>query len=392
MASTSLECSIPRPDIGELHDAISTEFSKRLLGGAPVLPLSSEDVLAFVMAGTTNLMWGFITQTLKEQDPAHACCDNLVILAARRGLNLQGSTRAKGYVAVTGNPGTPIPSMIRFVGASSREYKLDLGATFNPNVISPSGGAVLRIVSILPGGVFNATAGQSLTVSATLPGVDGVATVIGNGLTGGADPEDCETLRARLLEAEASDIVVPNEAWYIRETMLYPGVTRACTDQCIGCCDPTYIGIYPFMEGVYGDVDEAPYGAPPCDVLEEMTDWMFGKENGRGQGKAPVGIRGEYLPALPTYLNVTARCFSGCPSGAEDRIRTALVEYVRATTCVGSMICKDQLRAAVYRSLGPDPCMSDIQLNFDSSIRFEDWANAYLDCGHMLVIGGVSLI
>ena len=46
---TDLTCVLPRPDIGELHSQLSAELSKRLLGGGPVLPMSAEDVLAFVI-------------------------------------------------------------------------------------------------------------------------------------------------------------------------------------------------------------------------------------------------------------------------------------------------------------------------------------------------------
>src|SRR5262245_59997298 len=169
---TSTDCVLPRPDIATLHQQTTAELSKRLLGGAPVLPMSAEDVLAFVMAGTTNLMHGFVTQALKENDPATMCCDNLVLYGARRGFDLRGASRSKGYVAITGTPGAAISSTIRFVGDSSREYKLDPAVTFNPATIEPSGGAVLRVVATLAGAQFDLAAGEPLTVATTFPGID----------------------------------------------------------------------------------------------------------------------------------------------------------------------------------------------------------------------------
>src|SRR5262245_13042499 len=111
---TSIDCVLPRPDIATLQQQVATELSKRLHGGAPVLPLSAEDVLSFVMAGTANLMHGFVTQALRENDPTTMCCDNLVVYGARRGYNLRGATRSKGYVAITGTPNSPISATIRF--------------------------------------------------------------------------------------------------------------------------------------------------------------------------------------------------------------------------------------------------------------------------------------
>lgn len=391
--NSDITCVIERPDIQEISEAVRAELSKRLLGGAPVLPLSSEDILSFVMAGTVNLMYGFISQSLKENDPLTMCCDNLVKYASRRGINLQGATRSKGYLAITGTPNTTIPLNIRFYGESSREYKLDPGVNFNPFTLNDSGGAVLRVVATIAGSVFNVVPGTMLTVGTTVPGIDIDATVVGNGLIGGTNTEDCESLRRRVIAAEVQDVIVVNEQWYLRETLRYPGVTRACTDACQGCCDPTFIAIYPFMEGVYGDdYKDPPYGIPPCDVLDQMSDWMFGRELGRGQGLAPLGVRGRYEAALPATMDITARCFAACPIGAEDRIRDAVWEYLRFHHCVGSMLCKDQIRATIYKSLGPAPCMSNIEFHFsEGSVRFEDDANVYLNCGFFAVMGEIFL-
>lgn len=387
---TSTECTLPRPEIGALHDQLATELSKRLLGGAPVLPMSTEDVLSFVMAGAVNLMFGAVSQALKENDPATMCCDNLVIYGANHGVDLRGATRAKGYAAVTGTPNAPIPPNFRLVGSSSREYKLDPGVSTNPVALDASGGASLRVVAAVGGSLFDLPAGAPLTVSTTFPGIDIDATVVGNGLTGGTEDEDCESLRKRVIAAESAGVIVPNEQWYLKQTMGYPGVTRACTDECEGCCDPSFLAIYPFMEGVYGDVETAPYGVPPPAVLDEMTAWMWGKNPGKGVGEAPVMARGGYQTAWPTVVNVTGYCFAGC-AGARDRIITALRTYIRATTCVGSKICKDQMRSAMYAAIGTDPCFSRIEFDFDDTLGREDEAYAYLACGHFLVLGDVDL-
>lgn len=388
---TSIECSLPRPDIAELHQQIATEFSKRLLGGAPVLPMSTEDVLSFVMAGTVNLMFGAVNQALKENDPASMCCDNLVIYGAKHGINLRGATRSKGYIAITGIPLSAIPPTIRFVSDDSREYKLDPGVTTNPSQLDSAGGASLRVIATTPGTEFDLVAGTVVTVSTTIPGIDFDATVVGNGIIGGTNDETCDQLRRRIIEAEAANVLTTNEKWYLQQAMSYPGVTRVCTDECLGCCDPSFVAIYPFMEGVYGDAVTAPYGVPPMGVLDEMTLWMFGAEPGRGQGLAPIGMRGGFMTAYPTYVDVIGRCPNGCQAYMADRILQALRTYVRTFYCVGSTICKDQLRAAAYLSIGHDPCFSSLDFVFDSSLRHEDEANAYLDCGHFLVVRSVTI-
>jgi len=387
-----IDCVLPRPDIGQLRDELAAELSIRLLGGAPVLPGSAEDVLAFVCGGAVNLMFGAVAQTLAQNDTATMCCDNLVRYGARRGIDLRGATRAKGYVAITGTPAASIPSTIRFVGASSREYKPDPATVTNPVELDAQGRAAIRVVAAGPGSIFNLDVGSPLTVTTTLPGIDMAATVVGSGLAGGSNDETCEALRSRVLAAEASETVVVTEAWLLQQTLQYPGVTRACTDDCAGCCDPTFTVVYPFMESVYGaDYMTEPYGVPPCDVLDEMTAWMFGAEPGRGQGLAQIGQRGVYAAALPTVMNISAQCLSGCPDGAADRIKTALWPFIRSSTCVGSTICKDEMRGQIMRALGPGLCLAHIQLDFGDTIGNEDDANAYLACGRFLVLGSIDL-
>jgi Baseplate J-like protein len=387
---TSIDCTLPRPDIVDLKTQIKTELSTRLLGGAPVLPMSAEDVLAFVMAGTVNLMHGFVTQALKENDPKTMCCDNLITYGAMHGIDLKAATRAKGYVAITGIPGTPISSNIRFVGASSREYKIDQSVTTNPVVLDPTGGAVLRVTAALPGSAYNLAPGSELTVSTTFPGIDMDATVVGSGITGGTADETCDELRARVINTEASGAVTTNLAWYMQMASRYPGVTRVCDDECEDCCDPSFITLYPFMEGVYGDMQTAPYGVPPQPVLDEMTEWMWGHEPGKGQGLAPVGIAGKFDGAIPTKVHISASCYGDCPGSAPQSVIDSVALYIRNTYCVGSAICKEQLRAAVMRAIGPDACPSMITLAFENFSR-EDEGWVYMMCGHFLVLGDVQL-
>jgi len=380
---SNVDCVLPRPDIGQLQAEVAAELSKRVLGGAPVLPGSAEDVFAFVVAGSVNLMFGAVQQALVQNDPATMCCDNLVQYAARHGQDLRGATRAKGYVALTGTPAAPIPPTIRLVGASSREYKPDPAVTSNPVMLDGTGRAALRVVAAGWGAVFNLDAGQTLTVSTTIPGIDIDATVVGNGLTGGTDNETCEALRARVLAAEASEAVVPNEQWYLQQSLKYPGVTRACTDDCAGCCDPSFTAIYLFMEGVYGkDYTEAPYGVPPCDVLDEASIWMWGSQIGRGEGLAQTGQRGAYLAALPTVMTISAQCLSGCPEGAEDRIKSALWPSLPcrryAPSCASSIrarrtcCCGNGASASGWSVMtraacnGPMPCCARCCVNWSS--------------------------
>jgi hypothetical protein len=387
---TDISCVLPRPDISQLQAAISTELSQRLLGGAPVVPMSTEDILSFVLAGAASTMHGFVTQALKENNPVTMCCDNLVVYGATHGIDLHAATRAKGYVAITGDPGASISGSIRFIAPEGQEYKLDPGVTFNPMVLDANGDAVLRVVSVTGGSGYDIPAGTNMIVTTTYPGIDIDATVVG-GINGGSDNESCDSLRARIVASEQAGVISTNLAWYLQQSSRYPGVSRVCTDECEGCCDPTHITLYPFMEGVYGDSITAPYGVPPGDVLCAMQEWMFGHHAGKGEGLAPVGITGNYYAAVPTFITVVPHCFRGCPVGARDRIIKALQVFFRSVYCVGSKLCKEQIRAEALKAAGPDQCFSNVTFEHDGSLRREDAAYLVLDCAHFPVLQDVRM-
>ena len=291
---------------------------------------------------------------------------------------------------MTGAPGSVIPANIRFVGESSREYKLDPGVTFNPTTLDSTGGAVVRVVAALGGSTFNLAAGNNLTVSTTWPGIDLNATVVGNGIAGGTDDETCDQLRTRIIASEAAGVISTNLAWYMQQSARYPGVTRCCIDECEDCCDPNYIVLYPFMDGVYGTMNATSvtpdYGVPPCEVIDAMNLWMWGPEPGKGGGLAPVGIVGKYTQALPTYFDVQGYCFAGCSNVALQRMVGAVNAYLAAVSCVGSALCLEQMRAIIYTSLGTDSCFSQIDFDFDETIGRVDAAFAHLACGHFAVL------
>ncbi|HKD35885.1 MAG TPA: hypothetical protein VKB78_03765, partial [Pirellulales bacterium] len=182
-----------------------------------------------------------------------------------------------------------------------------------------------------------------------------------------------------------------NEKWFIEQTMKYPGVTRVCTDAgCEGCCDPAHITLYPFFEGVYGDVATAPYGVPPRDVIDEMQHWMFGENNGKGEGIAPVGLTGHYQCATPAHLNFVGHCFRGCKNIAVDRITDALRAYIRGMYCVGAKMCKEHLKSVIYTAAG-EPCFSGVTFGWDQGVRRQDQAYIVLECGALPVLNAVTV-
>ena len=111
------------------------------------------------------------------------------------GLTIDPGNSAIGTVTVAAEPGTEVPTNLPFVRADGATYTTIGRATATGNSVT------LPIQSDEAGAIYNVDAGDTLTLATgSAPiGLGTIGTVDVDGLTGGSDPEDLETFRARVL-------------------------------------------------------------------------------------------------------------------------------------------------------------------------------------------------
>lgn len=380
------KCLPDRPDVGELRDRIATEMTARLFDGAPIIPGSNEDVVAFLMAGVAYQMHGVVNSAFRETDPRCMCCDRLVEWAARRGINVRPARAAVGFVKLTGDAGAAIPDPLGMT-AGTVDYQTDALFQGQPVALDEHGEAVVRVVAQDVGPDGNRKAGETLILTGAPAGIDSDATVLASGIVGGTDDEDCEALRARVIRRLKSGAVAPNAEWIMEQIRTWPGITRVCVSSCPCCSSPSF---YAFMDGTYGDVETEPYGVPPAEVLREIEDAIFGNPQGAGLGIAPIGARGRMPCARPQLVDITIHGLQPRHQQIVEAVRLALAEVFKTGICPGGSMCLRLLDDAVMSVTGVK-CFSRVEVHATGHAQI-DGDSMFMDCDYFPVMGNVAVL
>lgn len=126
-----------------------------------------------------------------------------------------------GSVDVTGSNGVVIPAGTVLVRDDGAEYTTDAEVTVAAGV------AVLAVTASLAGAAGNDIAGTALSFATPIVGLTSSATVTAAALTGGADIESDDALRARLLARIKEPPHGGSANDYVNWALEVPGVTRA---------------------------------------------------------------------------------------------------------------------------------------------------------------------
>lgn len=211
-----------RPDLPTLIERAVADLESRLPGADARLRRSNLNVLARVHAGATHGLYGYLDWLAKQILPDTADAEILerhanIWLAAGR----VPVAYASGQATVTGTNGAVIPAGTVFKRADGAAYAVETEVTI------AAGTAIVTIVAEVAGQAGNADAGSALTLDSPIAGVNAAATVTAGALTGGADVEDDDSLRARLLERIQQPPMGGSKADYVAWAKEVPGVTRA---------------------------------------------------------------------------------------------------------------------------------------------------------------------
>ena len=235
-----------RPTLEQLAQRISADFSGRLLGGGALLSRSVLRVFSLVWAGACHLMHGFFAWAFLQIFPDSAEAAYLERWSAIWGVTRKPGAVATGAVAVSGAEGVTFAQGVRWRDARGLFYRATADA-----VVS-DGAATVAVEAETPGAGGNLEAGETLQLVSPIAGADMDAASLG--LSGGADEEDDESLRTRLLQKIRRPPHGGNADDYVQWALAIPGVTRAW-------CLPLWQGIG--TVGLTFVCDDAPAGPLP---------------------------------------------------------------------------------------------------------------------------------
>lgn len=209
--------------IDEASAAIRGAFRRFLPGTDTALKNNFVTITAKVLAGMSHefeLRMGFVSRQMFART---AALPFLRLHGADVGVFQKPASSAFGTVEGEGQGGALYPAGIRFVSGR------DTYVSTVPAQASPLGAVLFTVRSETKGAAANRDAGGLLTVSdpGLYPTLEAAFTVSSSGLGGGADVEDVESFRARVLFRKANPPGAGKLSDYERIVRDVPGVLKA---------------------------------------------------------------------------------------------------------------------------------------------------------------------
>lgn len=362
-----MSCIILRPDPKALFDQLQNMFSSTVLGGGKVIPESTEWYVVSNDYAMAEQYFAIADQMWREANPETACCDNLYKMAAQHGVFPKPASHAEGYAKLTGIPGSAVPPSLEI--QTTQGIFVSVGTV--PLEIPNSGEIIIRIRALTPGSSYNSAGSVTTgTLTTPAPGINTEVAICGGQFCGGAEAETCEQFRKRYLERLAYQPRA-TMAW-IKEKMLeFPCATRVCVregtccrctpecgDECSDCgcknCG-TAMQFYVLFDGVF------PCGIPPQNIVDDITDWLFGTPQGYGEGQVEIGVCGQIYAPTPLMVNVFID-IEGCPSSAQKQYIEDQIIALFKRVCPSMPLRVKQLELIVATVVGAE---------FNIQVRFE---------------------
>lgn len=214
-----------RPSLSDLRALVAQEISASLPGTDPLLRFSVLGILGRVLAGMSNLHYGYIDWIAQQSNPYTATDEYLEMWAALRKVYRKPPTSASGSVTFPANTSAVVPAGTIITRSDGVACTTTADATAVASAVT-----VLAAVNADPAGLAGAfgdcSAGTAFTLGAPISGVQSGG-VAATAFIGGADLELDSSLRSRMLLAyqwtPQGGAAQDYEAW----ALAVPGVTRA---------------------------------------------------------------------------------------------------------------------------------------------------------------------
>ena len=207
-----------RPVLPELIQRVRNDVLSRL-SAEDVLRRTDAEVYARVMGGVAHGLYGFIEWLSKQVIYDTAEAEYLERWCSIWGINRKVAAPATGTVTYTVQAGSLIPSGTLLQALDGVQYQTSTDAAVSASTATAS------VTALVPAAAGNRATGQNLTLVSPVVGVQ--STVTAGLLSGGADVETDDALRARLLARIQQPPHGGASFDYTAWAMEVPGVTRA---------------------------------------------------------------------------------------------------------------------------------------------------------------------
>lgn len=267
-----------RPTLSELRNRNRQFITSELENTGELLRFSNLRIMADMDAGMSHLHFAYLDWIARQSNPFTAEDEWLAAWGALKGVYRKDATAATGPKVSfkKGNVGAIVPAGALLNRNNGVQYSLDHAVTIG--IDNMGNGSVTAVLpdsdSSLTAADGNAPAGTALTLDSAIEGVESAAVAL-EAITGGANLEEPETFRKRVLQAYQADAEGGSEDDYKRWALEVSGVTRAwVAPRLLGAGS---IGLYFMCDGD----DRTNHGFPVgTDGVATKEQYPYGKATG----------------------------------------------------------------------------------------------------------------
>lgn len=267
-----------RPTLSELRSRNRQFITSELENTGELLRFSNLRIMADMDAGMSHLHFAYLDWIARQSNPFTAEDEWLAAWGALKNVYRKDATAATGPKVSfkKGNVGAIVPAGTLLNRSNGVQYSLDQAVTISAD--NTGTGSVTAVLpdsdSSLSAADGNAPAGTTLTLDSAIDGVDSSAVAV-EAITGGANMEEEEAFRKRVLQAYQADAEGGSEDDYKRWALEVPGVTRAwVAPRLLGAGS---IGLYFMCDGD----DRTNHGFPVgTDGVATKEKYPYGKATG----------------------------------------------------------------------------------------------------------------
>lgn len=244
-----------------ISEAIRADMRRDLPGSDAMIWPNALAVLAKVFAMAIHLVELRAEWIYRQVFASTADSRQLDRHAHEYGMSRKPASPATGTIATTGAADTLYPAGLSFLSGAHR-YR-----AIAPARSDATGAVALAVIADEAGAAGNRLAGEVLALvdPALAPTLAATATVGAGGLGGGADAEDDDSLRARVLDRKRRPPQGGALSDYEQIARAYPGVTHAWAQSWAGA--PGTVGVRFLMEG-------RPNGIPTAADVAAVEDFI----------------------------------------------------------------------------------------------------------------------
>jgi uncharacterized phage protein gp47/JayE len=331
------------------------------LSGAVLIANSVLRVMSDAMAGLAHLVLRYIDWLSKQLLPDTAETEwldrhgNIWLVNADGTTGRKSPTYASGIVTATGLQGFDVPAGTQ-LAALGVNYETTADATIG------AGPTNIPAQALTAGSIGNADTGVNIDFISPISGVDSQATIVE--MTGGADIETDDQLRARILFRIRNPPMGGDVSDYIQWALSVPGVTRAWAAPEMGAGTMT-------VRFMMDDLRADNRGLPTPDDCQTVHDYI--------DTVRPVTVKDFFVESpVPFYYTITINGLVNDTPDVRTRIQQSIIDMEYVKSKPGQTMYRTWVEEAIGQAIGVDY----FELDFDTT--------PMPDVGYMPFIGTIN--